>query len=504
MRIGPKLIIGFLCTALVGLIIGIVGIANIRTISEADTKLYTQITVPLSQLTYMTEAFLRIRINLRDYAEATTDEARVKGRETLAALVKTLKENSKAYEVLLYTDAGKALFKAYDDSWQVYEKIMESVVEKINMADLTSAQELLKGDGLKTAQTVRAELNKMVENKEELGKEIAEHNTELASGASLAMILTITIGIILSIGLGIVLSRSITKPLGEAVNISGSIAKGDLRIEVPEIYLKRVDEIGGLAKALSEMIGQLRTIVSSVQLSAQNVAAGSNEISMSAQSMSEGAVRQAASAEEVSSSMEEMGSTIMQNSENSTQTEAISKKVAVDAEEGGHAVQEAVGAMKNIAQKIGIIEEIARNTNLLALNAAIEAARAGDAGKGFAVVASEVRKLAERSQAAASEIATISSSSVAIAEKAGHLIDQIVPGIKKTAELVQEIASASHEQSQGAEQINKALTQLDEVIQQNASASEEMASMSEELSGQSKQLADTVAFFKVDSEHAAS
>jgi methyl-accepting chemotaxis protein len=219
--------------------------------------------------------------------------------------------------------------------------------------------------------------------------------------------------------------------------------------------------------------------------------------------MSQGATEQAAAAEEASSSMEQMSSNIRQNADNAMQTEKIAVKSADGARQGGTAVNETVHAMKEIANKISIIEEIARQTNLLALNAAIEAARAGEHGKGFAVVASEVRKLAERSQKAAAEISELSASSVEVAERAGALLGQMVPDIQKTAELVQEINAASREQDLGAGQINKAIQQLDQVIQQNASSSEEMASTAEELSSQAEQLQSAIAFFRVDARDVA-
>jgi methyl-accepting chemotaxis protein len=245
------------------------------------------------------------------------------------------------------------------------------------------------------------------------------------------------------------------------------------------------------------MIESLRNLVASVMTSSNNVSTGSQEMSSTAQQMSQGATEQAASAEEVSSSIEEMTSTIKQNADNAQATESIARKAAQDAELGAQAVTKAVGAMKEIAGKINIIEEIARQTNLLALNAAIEAARAGEAGKGFAVVASEVRKLAERSQSAAGEILSLSRDSTGVAEEAGTRILAVVPDIRKTADLVAEISAASREQGVGADQIARAVTQLDTVIQQNASASEEMASMAEELSSQAEQLADAIAYFKL-------
>ncbi|MBW4055193.1 MAG: PAS domain-containing protein [Proteobacteria bacterium] len=271
------------------------------------------------------------------------------------------------------------------------------------------------------------------------------------------------------------------------------VAQGNLMVE-----LKKRSDNDDLMESLATMVTKLKEVVMEVQTAADNVAAGGQEMSATAQQMSQGATEQAASAEEVSSSMEEMASSIRQNTDNAMQTEKIAMKSATDAKEGGKAVNETVSAMKQIATKISIIEEIARQTNLLALNAAIEAARAGEHGKGFAVVASEVRKLAERSQSAAGEISQLSTSSVAIAEQAGDMLNRMLPDIQKTAELVQEISASSKEQDTGAEQINKAIQQLDQVIQQNASAAEEMASTTEELSSQAEQLKATIAFFTLD------
>jgi len=271
------------------------------------------------------------------------------------------------------------------------------------------------------------------------------------------------------------------------------VAQGNLMVE-----LKKRSENDILMESLQNMVNKLKEVVIEVQAAAESVASGSQEMSATAQQMSQGATEQAASAEEVSSSMEEMASSIRQNTDNALQTEKIAVKSAADAKEGGKAVAETVSAMKEIATKISIIEEIARQTNLLALNAAIEAARAGEHGKGFAVVASEVRKLAERSQAAAGEISGLSTRSVAIAEQAGEMLSRMLPDIQKTAELVQEITASSKEQDAGAEQINKAIQQLDQVIQQNASAAEEMASTTEELSSQAELLKSTISFFSID------
>ena len=281
--------------------------------------------------------------------------------------------------------------------------------------------------------------------------------------------------------------------MNEVTQLAKEIASGNLVVQVD----KR-SENDELMIALQRMVQDLSSVAVNVQTAADQVAAGSQEISSSSEQMSQGATQQSSSVEEVSSSMEEMNSTVAQNADNAKQTASIAEKAASDAQEGGKSVSETVQAMKSIAEKIGIIEEIARQTNMLALNAAIEAARAGEHGKGFAVVAAEVRKLAERSQTAAKEISGLSGSSVEVAEKAGKLIEEIVPGIQKTAELVQEINASSSEQADGIQQVTKAVQQLDQVIQQNATATEEMSSTSEELAGQADQLKSAAAFFKVE------
>ena len=300
---------------------------------------------------------------------------------------------------------------------------------------------------------------------------------------------------IIGIAAAFLVTRSIRKPIGEALAVSQRLAEGDLLVRVEATGR---DETGQLLDATATMVGKLREVVVGVMTTAQNVASGSQELSSSSQQMSHGASEQASSVEEVSSSMEQMASNIRQNADNAEQTEKMALRSSAAAREGGQAVSETVTAMKDIAGKISIIEEIARQTNLLALNAAIEAARAGEHGKGFAVVASEVRKLAERSQKAAGEINQLSQSSVSVAEHAGELLKGMVPEIQKTAELVQEITAACREQDAGAAQINKAIQQLDQVIQQNASAAEEMASTSEELSSQAEALQSAVEFFKIE------
>ncbi len=498
MKIGMKLASGFGVVVLLLLGIVITGYWGVNSMSEATLKM-------IQGDATISEHAARARANvlgLRRYEKdlflnigdrAKEDEYLKKWQEQHEHLTSRLNDIEKA----VYLDKEKDELKSMRSELAAYDSGMKKVLA------------LIAEGTVKTAQQGNAAINEYKDSMhklEQTSKDMADESNgrmdkmegyfdDRAKHTNTVMLTLSIIAIFLSSVVTIIVTRSITAPIGEAVMVSSRLSQGDLQVE---IEAKGKDEMGQLLAAMKAMTGKLRNVVADVKLASDNVASGSEQLSAGAQQMSQGTTEQAASTEEASSSIEEMNATIKQNADNAQQTEKIALKSAADAQDSGKAVTDSVNAMKQIAEKISIIEEIARQTNLLALNAAIEAARAGEHGKGFAVVAAEVRKLAERSQTAAAEISDLSSSSVEVAERAGDMLAKLVPDIQKTAELVQEISASSKEQAGGADQINGAIQQLNQVVQQNAGAAEEMASTAEELASQADQLQNTVSFFKVN------
>ncbi len=363
--------------------------------------------------------------------------------------------------------------------WQEYR----GMIEKALKGDQESAR-VLTGFSVK----VLAAMNKGVV----LLQGNAERNIRILLGIQASCL---AVGTLAMLTILYILFKRILTPLARCVKTAREVAEGRLGTS---ISVRGNDELSLLAGALQTLINQTGHVVARVQGSSRSLNTSMEELSRSSQTLSDGATRQAAAVEEISASVEEMTANIKQNAENTRKTEQMATQAAQDAESGGEAVNKTETAMKTISEKITIVEEIARQTNLLALNAAIEAARAGEHGKGFAVVASEVRKLAERSGSAAAEIGALSASSVRIAQEAGAKLRSVVPSIRETAGLVQEITAANNEQYAGAEQVNKAIQQLDTVVQSNASASEELAASSVELSHQARQLMEAISFFSLE------
>ncbi|MEM5474645.1 methyl-accepting chemotaxis protein [Hoeflea sp. AS60] len=406
-------------------------------------------------------------------------------------------EFDKTFETILgkATEKGMVFWNKLSDLTADFRKQDDQIRNFMLAGNPDSAQRI----SATTARATTSEIDTLLGEVFELERGrlvVANQNAddEYTSIRSIVISLAV-VAAIAALGAAIWIIVSISKGISTAVSTVQRVSDGDL---TSFAEIRTNDEIGMLLGHVNAMIERLRGVVGDALAASDNVSSGSQQLSSGSEQLSQGATEQASSAEEASASMEEMAANIKQNADNAAQTEKIARQSATDAEESGQAVDKAVTAMRTIAEKISIVQEIARQTDLLALNAAVEAARAGEHGKGFAVVASEVRKLAERSQAAAAEISGLSGETVSVATQAGEMLTRLVPDIRKTAELVSEISAACREQDIGSSQINEAIQQLDKVTQQNAGASEEMSATSEELAAQAEELQASIAFFKVD------
>ncbi len=499
LKIGKRLGLGFGAVLLLLIAISAIAVLRISDINTA-TVVIVDDRMPMNEMSAkMQENTLLMARAIRNILLSND---RSFAKEQIEIILKARKDNGELLDKikpLINTPKGKELFEKIVESRAKYGAAVETM---LSLADSASAQH----DAKKAIDFLFGDYTKIVDDYIEktanfgaFQHELAEKSgKDAAETASAARVLVLALSVVAVLVAGLIawlVTRSITEPLAVAVDVANQLAQGDL---TAKIEVNSTDETGQLLMAMGNMVDKLAQVISEVRSAADNLSSASEEVSATAQSLSQGSSEQAASVEETSASVEQMSASINQNTENAKVTDGMAAKAAKEAGEGGEAVSQTVSAMKSIAEKIGIIDDIAYQTNMLALNAAIEAARAGEHGKGFAVVAAEVRKLAERSQVAAQEIGEVAKGSVSLAEQAGKLLDEIVPSIRKTSDLVQEIAAASQEQSSGVGQINTAMSQLSQTTQQSASASEELAATAEEMGGQAEQLQQTMAFFRTD------
>ena len=414
--------------------------------------------------------------------------------DDIAAIRRRAAEVVKAGEAAADSADVRALYGDLADLRVAYADAIDRAVGSFRAGDAAGARRIVGHDLLPALARVTEgwELVAAGEGRQ-VDQAVANGNAIYGRARSIVMTLLAAVAIA-AVLFALWITRSITTPLLTVVKAADEIASGDLRAR---ITVDGRDEVGRLQAAMASMIERISQVIGEVRAGADALSSASNQVSITSQSLSQGTGEQAASVEETTSSLEEMSASITQNAENARQTETMAAEQAGHAAEGGKAVDETVAAMRTIAERTTIIEDIAYQTNLLALNAAIEAARAGEHGRGFAVVAAEVRKLAERSQRAAKEIGETADGSVAIAERSGKLIGGLVPAIRKTADLVAEVSAASQEQSSGVGQVSKAMAVVDQVTQRNASAAEELSSTAEEMASQAESLQQLVAFFQV-------
>ncbi|MEK6749266.1 MAG: methyl-accepting chemotaxis protein [Pseudomonadota bacterium] len=498
MKIGVRLGLGFGSIILLMAVIVFIGVTRLAVLNHDVEDIVKDKYPKTVWANDIIDNINQIARSMRNTLIMEKREQIDKELNTIQESRQVIKERLERLDAHIENDEGKKRMKAIAEVRSVYVADQDQFLKLVADGKQSDAKTFLLTEVRARQLAYFKAVNELLQYQGKLMEEEGESALDTYSAGRNVILMLAAIAAVLALGIAFWVTRSITRPIGQAVDVANTLAAGDLAAKI-EVTGK--DETGMLLMALRDMVAKLSQIIGEVRSSAENLSSASGQVASTAQTLSQSSSEQAASVEEASASVEQMSASIAQNAENAKVTDGMAAKSAKDAVVGGESVTQTVAAMKQIANKISIIDDIAYQTNLLALNAAIEAARAGEHGKGFAVVAAEVRKLAERSQVAAQEIGEVASSSVELAEKAGKLLETMVPSIQKTSDLVQEIAAASEEQSTGVGQINTAMEQLNQATQENASASEELSATAEEMNGQAEQLKTLMAFFKVRATH---